>query len=197
MPKKNPSSKRKVLSRESSLPIIFILMAIIAVIVWVNIQRTHEFTYTPTQLETSVNSSTLQIPDTNFTVTLKDGKAEYSDSDMQGNVSLSNPYFSIETSDGYDTFSTMNYTTGGSGEFIAIALFHTIENSTVFANTYTIGDRIKVENIEKISGDKDVYEIKVDYLDREENAPMATDPTIKKSVTLKVDTHKIVSQPQE
>lgn len=195
MPKKNPSSKRKVLSRESSLPIIFILMAIIAVIVWVNIQRTHEFTYTPTQLETSVNSSTLQIPDTNFTVTLKDGKAEYSDSDMQGNVSLSNPYFSIETSDGYDTFSTMNYTTGGSGEFIAIALFHTIENSTVFANTYTIGDRIKVENIEKISGDKDVYEIKVDYLDREENAPMATDPTIKKSVTLKVDTHKIVTLP--
>jgi hypothetical protein len=198
MPKKKTSNKKTKLRPESSLPIIFILLVIGFVILFVNINRSPENeSYSPAQLKQSVNSTTLLIPETDFTVTLTEGKAEFLDKDVNGYITMSSPYFSIETSEGYDTFAVMTYNTGGSGEFVAIGLFHTIEDSTVYANSYVLGDRITVENIEKISGDKDIYEIKVDYLDRDENTPMTAKPTVKKTVTLQVNTHKITTQPQE
>jgi hypothetical protein len=198
MARKMQSPKKSRFKKESSLPIILILLAIAAVILFVNIKPNQEDEiYTSTQLEQAVNSSTLQVPSTTFRTTLENGKAEFSDEDANGYIMMSAPYFSIETSEGYDTFAVMNFNTGGSGEFVAIALFHTLENSTVYANSFDLGDRVTVENIEKISGNKDVYEIRVDYLDKEENAPLVAEPTLKKSVTLQVDTHKITTQPQQ
>lgn len=195
--KSGSKSRRSSLKKEITLPIISVLLASILVIIFVNIQSTTSSSERSELIKAAVNTSTLLIPDTSFTVTLRDGKADFSDEITQGSVQLSEPYVSVQTSEGIDTFSTMQYSTGGSGEFVAIALFHTIDGTTTFANAYVIGDRVTVQNIKKIAGDKNVYTMQVEYLDRDENAPMSAEPTIKKSLTIQVDKHKIVSTPQE
>ncbi len=198
MPKKSVSKKRKSTPKHHAkdnklLVLLFILLAFILVLSYMSLdfKAAKHNTSSKEKPIAAVNSSIVTIPDTSFAVTLIDGKGEFSDDVVEGTVSVSEPYFSVKSGSAYDTFAVMTYNTGGSGEFVAVALFQIKDGKATYRGSYPVGDRVKVENITKLSGDKINYSISVSYLDREEGVPMAEAPTVQKTLAFNVDNHRI------
>ena len=80
------AKKKKVLSKkhhfESNkfLLVLLIFLGFILVMTYANINFKKEKSYSHEEIISSVNSSTVTIPDTSFAVALTDGKADFSDS---------------------------------------------------------------------------------------------------------------------
>lgn len=199
MAKKSASKKKSLPKRHARdnklLILLFILLAFVLVMAYMSMdfKKSKHSTYSKEQTVAAVNSSTVTIPDTSFAVTLVNGTGEFSDDMVVGTVTLSEPYFSVKSGSGYDTFAVMTYNTGGSGEFVAVALFQTKNGKATYRGSYPVGDRVVVEDITKLSGDKTNYVVNVNYLDREEDAPMTDAPTIQKTLTFNVDNHRITT----
>lgn len=78
--------------------------------------------------------------------------------------------------------------TGGSGTFFyAVAALQT-ENGYVGSDGYFLGDRIAPQTINESMNPRHKYVVVVNYVDRLPNEPMTAQPSVGKSVYLKLDT---------
>lgn len=194
------AKKKKVLSKkhhfESNkfLLVLLIFLSFILVMTYANINFKKEKSYSHEEIILSVNSSTVTIPDTSFAVALTDGKADFSDSLVEGSVVVSDPFYTVKNGEVYDVFAVMTYNTGGFGEFVNVALFQVVKGKAVFRGSYPVGDRVVVNDITKSSGDyEDGYAIDVNYMDRTPDESMADEPTDFKTLTLEIKNHMIVT----
>lgn len=194
--KKKTLSKKQHYENNKFLLILLIVLAFILVIVYASVDFKKQKSYSAEELRTSLNSSTVTIPDTSFAVTLEEGKAEFADNTLEGNVEISEPFYSVKNKTSYDAFAVMTYKTGESDEFVTIALFQVVKGKAIFRGSYPVGDRVEVNALSKSSGEyEDGYKIKVDYTDKNVDEAMVDDPTNSKSLTFEIKDHMIVAPP--
>jgi|SRR3989344_3558598 len=194
------AKKKKVLSKkhhfESNkfLLVLLIFLGFILVMTYANINFKKEKSYSHEEIISSVNSSTVTIPDTSFAVGLTDGKADFSDPLVEGSVVVSDPFYTVKNGEVYDVFAVMTYNTGGSGEFVNVALFQVVKGKAIFRGSYPVGDRVIVDDITKSLGEyEDGYAIDVNYVDRTADESMADEPTDFRTLTLEIKNHMIVT----
>jgi len=193
MAKKKTLSKKHHRENNKLMVILFLLLGFVLVMVYMTMDMKDSKKDARLSMISAVNSSTITIPDTSFAVALTDGKGEFSDSVTEGSVQISEPYYYVNSDGGQDAFAVMTYNTGGSGEFVAIALFQTKDGKAVYRGSYPVGDRVMVKEISKISGDQRNYVISVNYMDRSEDQPLAEAPDSPKTLTFNVDSHRITT----
>lgn len=192
--KKKSLSKKHHRESNKLMLILFIVLAFVLVIVYSSFKFDKKVSYSREELVSFVNSSMVTVPDTSFAVSLTDGKGEFSDSVTEGTVKVSEPIYSVKTKAGYDVFAVMTYNTGGSGEFVDIAMFYVIKDKAVFRGSYPVGDRVVVDDITLASEkNKNSYTINVNYLDRTPEESMADEPTEFETLNFEVKDHMIVT----
>ncbi len=189
--KKKKLSKKHHFESNKLLIILLLFLTFVLLIVYAS-AKSKPRSISEKEIVGAVNSSMVKVPDTSFVVSLTDGKAEFSDSETQGNVSVSEPYYWVKTQDGYDVFSVMSYSTGGLEEFVNVALFQETKGKITYKGSFPIGDRVIVSGIEKESEGDGEYMIKVNYLDRAEEDLMSDAPSLEKSTSFEVISHQIV-----
>lgn len=192
--KKKALSKKHHRENNKLMLILFIVLAFVLVIVYSTFKFDKKVSYSRDELISFVNSSTVSIPDSSFVVSLTDGKGEFSDTTIKGNVEVSEPIYAVRTKTGYDVFSVMTYNTGGSGEFVNVAIFYVGKDKAVFRGSYPVGDRVVVDDIttssEKYDGG---YNVDVNYFDRTQDDSMADEPTEFETLKLAVKDHMVVT----
>lgn len=199
MPKKSISSKaKKSVRKQSSMGeagaycLVFFGLGVLVVIGVVVGYLFLSKPYTPNILTSSkisslVSNATVTIPDLNTSSTLQNGKGQFTIDNSDGTVDLSGPYFSVKTSQGFDLYAIITVNSGGSGEFVYVALFKNTDGNVEYRGAYPIEDRVKVTAINgPVVSDSGVYELTVDYLGRDENEPMSSAPTVPKTVTIPI-----------
>ncbi len=148
---------------------------------------------TSSQISSLVNTATVSIPEMNTEVLLQNGSGEFVVDGARGAVTVSEPYFSVKTDDGHDLYAVMTVNTGGSGEFVNVALFKNENGDVEYIGAYPMGDRVKVTEINgPIQSQNGEYTLTVDYLDRSPDAPMVEAPTIPKTKTIEIVSSNIV-----
>lgn len=200
MPKKKASKKlipkRILSSSKGGFSIMFFVLGAFVVVFVVLGYLLISRPYRPNilsnaEIESYLNSSIIQIPDSQTKIKLENGKG-IPDAENSGFVTVTKPYFSVKTSNGYDVFAVMEYNLGGSGVFTTVALFQIEKGEVIFKDSYPIGDRVPVDEITgPIQSDSGNYEIVASYTDRAENESMADAPTILKNATIKISNHEI------
>ncbi|MBI4087139.1 Gmad2 immunoglobulin-like domain-containing protein [Candidatus Kaiserbacteria bacterium] len=84
--------------------------------------------------------------------------------------------------------SVANY--GGSGSFVSIDLFSQEGNAAIIQkDSYALGDRVLVRKL-MTEGSDAVYTLRVQFLDRKKDEPMAAEPTVLKELTVSVADHQ-------
>ena len=134
------------------------------------------------------------VPDSTFVVTLTDGKGEFSDDIVSGNINISEPYYSVKSGKSYDSFAVMTYNTGDLEESVAIALFQLKNGKSIYKGSYPVGEGVVVGSISngQETGDGG-YIINVGYLDKIEGEPMTEVPIEQKILSFTVKDHMIVT----
>ena len=115
---KKKLSKKHHKENNRLLFLLFLVLSFVLIMAYMSMDFNKHKPYGKQDVIASINSSTVTIPDTSEVVSLVDGKANFS-GDVEGTVSLSDPYYSLKSGTTYDTFVVMTYNTGGSGEFVA------------------------------------------------------------------------------
>jgi|GEM_PF-1623686 len=122
---------------------------------------------------------------------LKNNQAEFVDSGSRGTVFLGQILKTQRTSSGVDIFCELVVSYGGSGNFHFVTLFKFSGGVLLNTSSASIGDRIKILDLKPDLVVDNSYLVTVDYLDRAESEPMATEPTIKKSLIFSVVNHRL------
>lgn len=174
MPKKTQQKKPNTFL----LPMLIAALGVL-IIVMVMGKKTSppDSTVTPPNIDVpgALTSATLIIPGTS------------------NSVALTEPYFLVKNADGNDLFATMVYNTGGSGTFVALALFQDMNDTPVMKGSFPIGDRVVVKSIKQLQlAQNGAYTLSITYLDRKAGEPMATTPTMEKVVEVSVKDHMFV-----
>ncbi len=86
-----------------------------------------------------------------------------------------------------DVVFILTIETGGSGTFYYVVGALNTENGYIGTDGYFLGDRIAPQTIEKSQDVRQKDVIVVNYADRDEGEPMTAQPTVGKSVYLKLD----------
>ncbi len=195
------SKKKKVLpkkhQRENNklLVILFALLGFVLVLVYLSMDSHKSKVYSREEIISVVNSSMVRIPDTSFAVKLENGKAEFSDDNMQGNVMISEPYYSVKVGDGHDSFATMSYSTNDSGDLVSVAIFHIKKDKAIYKGSYLLGENVIVNSIStSVEPREDGYSIEVEYLEKSlEEEIVESDSIESETLILLIKDHMIVT----
>jgi hypothetical protein len=195
-----PARKKKVLPkkhhRENNkfLLILLIFLGFVLVIVYSSLDLKKDRSYSREEIISLVNSSMVTIPDSSFVVTLIDGKGEFSDDVVSGDISISEPYYSVKSGKSYDSFAVMTYNMGDLEESVAIALFQLKNGKSIYRGSYPMGEGVVAGSISngQETGDGG-YIINVGYLDKIEGEPMTEVPIEQKILSFTVKDHMIVT----
>ncbi|PIT95267.1 hypothetical protein COT98_00515 [Candidatus Falkowbacteria bacterium CG10_big_fil_rev_8_21_14_0_10_39_9] len=123
---------------------------------------------------------------------LKNNQANFSDGVTSGQIFLNGLLKTQKTSAGVDIFCDLVVSYGGSGNFHFIALFKFADGTLVHTSSLAVGDRIKIVSLVPELTTGNDYQVKANYLDRNNNEAMSTDPTVKQELIFLVKGHKIV-----
>ncbi len=156
------------------------------------------------------NVSKMRVPSTGVDVALSGGQASYTDGTNKGTVALGSILAKVTTTDGYDVFVNLTVTkipvagTGSTANYIA--LFHVKNNVANYTSAVLVGNGLPVRSVEAkanpavtaagtpVSPFMDAmkgYLVTVSYLDRKNNEPMTTAPSVTKDFTATVKEHII------
>ena len=195
-----PARKKKVLPkkhhRENNklLLILLIFLGFVLVIVYSSLDLKKDRSYSREEIISLVNSSMVTIPDSSFVVTFTDGKGEFSDDVANGDISISEPYYSVKSGKSYDSFAVMTHKTGDLEESVAIALFQLKNGKSIYRGSYPMGEGVVVGSISNGQETSDGgYIINVGYLDKSEEESMGDATTEQKFLSLTVKDHMIVT----
>lgn len=139
-----------------------------------------------------LNKATLVVPDTNTTVTLVDGAAQFvvgSEGSSPGSIVLQDGLFvEWKGESRSDIAAVVAVNTGGTGVFLYLVLFDASGNTLTQKSFEFLGDRIGVTSIgvgELVHGAAD-YRITVETLVRKEGEAYAAVPTVEQTRTFYV-----------
>lgn len=140
-------------------------------------------------------NSEIKVPGTNQIVTLKNGKADFSEDEAQGTIQMENVFRVVKIGNNdFNVFGIVTVNYGGSGDFNYIVLYHATEQLFEYSDFSNIGDRIIVNSIDQLSKVvNEKFVVGINYLDRGPNAPMSDKPTINKTLKLDVIKSKFTS----
>ncbi len=140
----------------------------------------------------TVLHATLQVPELDAVVTLKDGEAFFEiapESVAQGSISLiPNTIAEWSTGARKDVSAAFAVNSGGSGVFVYMVLFDASGDTLVKKSEAYLGDRINITRVgvgELAHGDAD-YRITVQTLERKDGEAYASTPSVAKTRTLYV-----------
>ncbi len=185
-------------NERKKLLLILLLIGGFVVLVFLLTRTVPAILYTDSQIKSTLDYSTVLIPESEVSVSLNNGIAEYEDSEIEGTVEVTDPYLSVKTNEGYDLFATMTYTTGGVGEFVTLAIFEEEDGEVIFRNSFPIGDRVIVKDIiGPESPQQGAYRVIVEYLDHEFNQSLTESPKIQKRLELEIEDHSITTNLSE
>lgn len=154
-------------------------------------------------LLTAVGNVVLRVPQTGVDVKLSGGSANFTDSAVKGHVSIGSILAKVPTDDGYDVFVDMSITTDGKPAVIHyVALFRYVNQVTAFTSAVSVGDRVglygltatadssvKVNPSQSYMSSTLGYVLTLSYLDRKNGEPATANPSVPKTMTLRVKNH--------
>lgn len=145
-------------------------------------------------LRDRLRNATLDVPGDGapgVRVALEGGRADYRTGSEHGTVELVSVLGAVPTPDGADVFADVSVIRGGSGDFRYLMLFHDSGSGLAQTSAFLVGDRVVPTGIDAELTDDATYTLRLEYLDRGENAATAEAARIPRELELEVAEHRI------
>ncbi|MCF7865438.1 MAG: hypothetical protein K9M11_02960 [Candidatus Pacebacteria bacterium] len=158
-------------------------------------------------LKTLIGNVALRVPQTGVDVKLNGGEADFTDSAVNGHISVGRILAKVPTESGYDVFVDMSISTKSTPSIIHyVALFRVVNQVAGYTSSVSIGDRIALTSIvatpdvsievrkpQSFMTSSIGYILTLTYLDRKNGEPLTTPPSLAETMSLHVKNH-IVSK---
>lgn len=138
------------------------------------------FTFDPKNAEYEIEGQKVLLVDGHSEVAIEEGSATKVATEYFGNEA----YSDIDGDNDNDFVYLITQSTGGTGTFYYAVAGLRVDNTYKITNTVFVGDRIAPQSTDI---NEDTKEIRVNFADRKKDEPMSTEPTVGKTLVLKVN----------
>lgn len=195
----------KHIVRKHSFILFFAVFGLVALVLYVvfgetgNIQQVPGTRTVPVEypaLERTINleqyvekikNTSIIVPETTTQISLVDGRASYGTLLDGGDVAFVKLIGSVPIDEQVShIFADIVVQSGGTGAFHYICIFEVSGSRMTHLSSYFIGDRVNVSSAMATPAHNRSYDVDVTYLDRSIDQAMSEDPTIEKTMRVRV-----------